>query len=356
MTSLQDWMLAHRRRPGDGPRGGSGRRRKDPRRPASVWHEEELLGTDVVDTLVAVLRTRGCSHERSTGGCTMCGYASETPQSPPSEDELLAQVEEVANRRGDARWVKLYTSGSMLDPEEVPLLMLEAIRETFGDADVLTVESRAEHVTADRVRALGDGPSLEVAIGLESACDQVLEGAINKGMALSDFRRAAGEVREAGAAVRAYLLLKPPFLTEAEAIEDALEAVREATAAGASAISLNPVNVQGSTLVDLLYHRGEYEPPWLWSVVEVLRRGSADLPSGARLLSSPTAGGKARGAHNCGGCDDEVLQAIEFHRLSGDLGELERVPDCGCRERWNAQLELEGFCQGPFAPGGYRRG
>ena len=74
------------------------------------------------------------------------------------------------------------------------------------------------------------------------------------------------------------------------------------------------------------------------------------------MHSAPTAGGKARGAHNCGRCDKEVLRAIGFHRLSDDMGELQAVPDCGCRARWEAQLELEGYQQGPFAPMGYRRG
>jgi radical SAM enzyme (TIGR01210 family) len=184
----------------------------------------------------------------------------------------------------------------------------------------------------------------------------VLAGSISKGMALADFRRAASEVTGAGASVRAYVLLKPPFLTEAEAIEDALEAALAATEAGASVVSLNPVNVQAGTLVDHLHHRGEYEPPWLWSVVEVLGRAEEALTGTTRVMSSPTAGGRPRGAHNCGSCDDRVLKAIEFHRLGDGPEELERVPDCGCRVRWGAQLDLEGFLQGPFAPRGYRRG
>ena len=80
------------------------------------------------------------------------------------------------------------------------------------------------------------------------------------------------------------------------------------------------------------------------------------MPSGTRIVSAPTAGGKVRGAHNCGRCDADVLRAIEYHRLSGDVAELDAVPDCDCLVRWRAQLDLEGFQQGPFAPMGYRRG
>jgi radical SAM enzyme (TIGR01210 family) len=332
------------------------RRPREPRRTVTTWREEELLEGQVVKVLVGILETRGCSHDRAGGGCSMCGYAGDTPLRPPTEEELLAQVEHVASRREDASWVKLYTSGSMLDPGEVPPPVLEAVVEAFGDAEMLTVESRAEHVTRRRVEALGDASRREVAVGLESACDAVLSGSVNKGMTREGFLRAAGEVKGAGAALRAYVLLKPPFLTEAEAMDDAMEAALAAAGAGADVVSVNPVNVHGDTLVDYLHYRGEYEPPWLWSVVEVLERASEALPPGTRIVSAPTAGGKARGAHNCGRCDADVLRAIEYHRLSGDAGELEAAPDCDCKGRWRAQLDLEGYQQGPFAPAGYRRG
>lgn len=351
MTSLQDWIVANRERARPAKR-----RRRDLRRAASLWRERELLHGRVVEAQVAILETEGCSHHRGSGGCTMCGYVDDTRVRGPTEEELLDQIDHVVQAAEGVPWVKLYNSGSMLDPDEVPPRVLERVVEAFEGAEMLTIESRAEFVTDETVSLLGDPSRVEVAIGMESACDAVLAGSVHKGMTMDDFQRAAGVVRGAGAALRAYVLLKPPFLTEAEAIEDAVEAVAGAVSAGATTASLNPVNVQGGTLVDYLHHRREYEPPWLWSVVEVLRRASDGLPPGTRVLSAPTAGGKARGAHNCGDCDGRVLQAIEFHRLSGDVAELDRVPDCGCQTRWRAQLDLEAFMQGPFAPWGYRRG
>lgn len=348
MTDLEAWLREH----------GKGRRKRPraPRTAVTTWREEELLDGQAVEALVAILETGGCSHERERGGCTMCGYAGDTPLRPPTEEELMAQVEHVASMRQGASWVKVYTSGSMLDPEEVPPVVLANLVEALHDVAMLTVESRAEHVTRRRVEALGDPSKREVAIGLESACDRVLEGSVHKGMTLDDFWRAASHVKDAGARLRAYVLLKPPFLSEAEAVDDAVEAALAAAEAGADVVSLNPVSIHGDTLVDFLHYRGEYEPPWLWSVVRVLERLSRDLPGGTRVVSAPTAGGKARGAHNCGTCDGEVLRAIEYHRLSGDPEELARVPDCECRSRWMAQMELDGYQQGPFAPPGYRRG
>lgn len=350
MTDLETWLRDHKER-----RGQDRARPRDPGRDITTWREQELLPDgQVVEALVAILETGGCSHERDGAGCTMCGYVGNTPQRPPTNEELLAQLDHVASLRGDARWVKLYTSGSMLDPDEVPTPVLRAMVETFDDVDMLTVESRAEHVTSGRVAKLGDPGRTEVAIGLESACDAVLAGSVHKGMTFEGFRKAAETVRKAGARLRAYILLKPPFLTEAEAMEDAVNAAVEAGRAGAGVVSLNPVNIHRGTLVDYLHYRREYEPPWLWSVVEVLERSSMQMPDGTSIVSSPTAGGKRRGAHNCGRCDKEVLRAIEFHRLSGDAEELALVPRCDCQAMWRAQLEVEGFMQGPFAPFGYR--
>jgi uncharacterized Fe-S cluster-containing MiaB family protein len=87
----------------------------------------------------------------------------------------------------------------------------------------------------------------------------------------------------------------------------------------------------------------------------VLRRAHSAAPEGAQVLSSPTAGGIPRGAHNCGRCDHAVLAAIERHRLEARPQALDTVPNCGCRGMWRTQLALEGLMQGPFSPRGYRR-
>ncbi len=97
------------------------------------------------------------------------------------------------------------------------------------------------------------------------------------------------------------------------------------------ALSVNPVHIQNGTVVEWLFHRGRYRPPWLWSVVEALQEG-ATLRGTSRLVSFPTAGGLARGPHNCGKCDARVLEAIEASSLAQEFGPLDDL-DCACRER-----------------------
>jgi radical SAM enzyme (TIGR01210 family) len=203
----------------------------------------------------------------------------------------------------------------------------------------LLVESRPEFVTEDRVKPLlSRGVELEIAFGLESANDAVLEETINKGNTALENREGALRAHSYGARVKSYLLLKPPFLTEAEAIEDSVAGAAYA-AEFSDTISVNPMNIHKGTLVERLFYEGAYRPPWLWSVVEVMRRGIPATGGRARLMSAPTGASTSRGASNCGRCDGEVLQAIAKASADQDVSPLERL-DCPCKRRWQWELNL----------------
>jgi hypothetical protein len=168
---------------------------------------------------------------------------------------------------------------------------------------------------------------------------------VNKYFDFADFVAAAETAAEAGVGVKAYLLLKPPFLTEAEAIEDMVTSI-ERVAPHVHTVSMNPTNVQGYTLVDDLHFRDGYRPPWLWSVLEVLER-TADVD--AIVVSDPVGGGSDRGPHNCGECDDRVARAIEDFDARQDPSVFEEV-SCACEATWEAVRERERSYNMPLAP------
>ena len=61
-----------------------------------------------------ILRTVGCRWNR----CTMCGYAGEG--APASADDLIIQFESAMEKCSpEVSVVKIYTSGSFLDSEEI---------------------------------------------------------------------------------------------------------------------------------------------------------------------------------------------------------------------------------------------
>jgi len=58
------------------------------------------------------------------------------------------------------------------------------------------------------------GKKFEVAIGLETTNDLIRKDCINKGFSFSDFIRASEVAGKNDTSVKAYLMLKPPFLSE----------------------------------------------------------------------------------------------------------------------------------------------
>jgi len=141
-----------------------------------------------------------------------------------------------------------------------------------------------------------------------------------------------------GAGVKAYLLMKPPFLSESEAIADMERSIeRCAGVEGCHTVSMNPCNVQRHTMVEDLFHADGYRPPWLWSVCTVLA-DTADAD--ALVVSDPVGHGSDRGPHNCGECDDRVQRAIKDFDLRQDPSVFEQV-SCACERTWTEVLDRE---------------
>jgi radical SAM enzyme (TIGR01210 family) len=308
-------------------------------KPASSWSEKELLNGNVVDSLVVILKTKGCTwHKKS--GCLMCGYHLDSDPSI-GDDRILSQFQSVLGKTDGKDVMKVYTSGSFFNEEEVSKDLRRRLLESIeGQTQKLVVESRPEFISEDVINeALGHVKNLEVAIGLESASNLVLKRCVNKGFTFEDYEKAAVIARDGGATIRTYLLIKPPLLTEKEAIEDAIDSARIASEYS-DVISFNPLNVQKSTFVDKLWKRGAYRPPWLWSVIHVLDEVK-ELDS--RFVCGPSGGGTPRGAHNCGDCDSLILDALDEFSI-GKRNAFDDI-ECSCRELWLDTMEIEGLIQ-----------
>ena len=330
----------------------------DPTEPTRVWLDEDNTPDGVKQSLTIILNTGGCRWARA-GGCTMCGYVAESVEGGSvAHEDLLTQIDhclehEQENADAPADLIKIYTSGSFLDEREVPAETRRAIADTFADRDRIVVESLPDFVDREKVTDFTDrGLATDVAVGLETATDRVRHDCVNKYFDFADFEQACAEARAAGteraatdgsheqaaAGVKAYLLMKPPFLTEAEAVRDMTESVRRCAAVdGCHTVSMNPTNVQRYTMVEELYHDGGYRPPWLWSVCAVLEE-TADAD--AIVVSDPVGHGSDRGPHNCGECDDRVQKAIKDFDLRQDSSVFEQV-SCDCELTWETVVTRE---------------
>ncbi len=108
-------------------------------------------------------------------------------------------------------------------------------------------------------------------MGLETAHPEVLRR-LNKGMTLDDFARATDFLRRKGVVVRAFLLLRPPYLDEAEGIEWAKRSLHYAFDVGVECCVLIPTR-DGNGAMERLRAEGLWAPPRLESLEAVLEHG-----------------------------------------------------------------------------------
>ncbi len=312
-------------------------------RPLAAWTGSDRIRDQVMSALTIILKTGGCAWNR----CRMCSYRHERYGELGQgglEERLLSQVSWIRNNfcLDEIEAVKIYTSGSLFDTSEVPVRARDALAEMVR-GKIVIAETRPEYVSDDHLSAFlsaidsgaHDTP-LYVAVGVETSNDMVREKCINKGFSWDDFVKAAARARSSGAGVKAYLLAKPPFLTEREALDDMISSIHDLDGL-ADMISLNPCTVQRNTELEYYWKEGAYRTPYLWSILSIL----AESP--VHLSCDPLGGGQERGPHNCGTCDRTLVKGIRDYSLSADRKLLSALlsTDCPCKEEWKFVLEEE---------------
>ena len=315
--------------------------------PAAFWFGKDNLRGEVIDVLTIIFQTSGCYWGKQ-GGCTMCGYVYDSSAGTPSDDDLMAQLEKAMERAKDKEMkrmmVKIFTSGSFLDEREISKEVRRRILTRLSDdlrVAAILAETRPEFVTdeaaKDCLSAMGGKP-FEFACGLETTSDRIRKDSINKGFSFEKFKQAAEIAKKNGIYTKAYLMLKPPFLSEREAMLDIQKSIDD-VAPYAETVSINLCNVQTGTFVEKLWENKEYRPPWLWSIVHILREAKTKHPS-LYLMSDPVGAGAKRGPRNCKKCSHEAADMIREFSISQDVRALDRVT-CDCQLLWEKELLLD---------------
>jgi len=313
---------------------------RDKTKPVRYWSEKDILENKIVNAYVIIFRTRGCSWALKSG-CSMCGYFNDSLWEKVSDNDLLKQFDVAMQGYNGEKLIKIFTSGSFLDDYEIPQsIQKKILGKLLETADKVSVESRPEYVTNKKLSELKKivgTKTFEVGIGLETANDFVREHSINKGFSFNDYKKAAEALKKHHFKCKTYVLVKPPFLTEKESIEDCKNTV-ETIKPYADTISFNPTNVQRNTVVEHLWKRRQFRPAWLWSVVEILKQSKQITD--AHIKCDIAGGGNIRGAHNCKTCDRKILDAIADFSLSQDTKVFNDL-DCDCKQNWLDQLDIE---------------
>jgi radical SAM enzyme (TIGR01210 family) len=135
------------------------------------------------------------------------------------------------------------------------------------------------------------------------------------------------------------VLLKPPFLTEREAIEEAIETVKYAFEIGFDAVSIVPVSVHDYSLVDMLYLKGLFIPPWLWSVLAVaqvaVNFGETRI-GGLEYYPRPEI--VAHNRHEGSDCTQLGWKVISAYNATHNPSFLYLL-NCDCKRQWLEELD-----------------
>jgi radical SAM enzyme (TIGR01210 family) len=241
---------------------------RDPFVPYEFFNELECSAQrDMVPVSTVFLTNRECPWR-----CLMCDLWKNTLAEKTPAGAIPKQIQYALARLAPAAEIKLYNSGSFFDGMAVPRQDHGAIADLVNAFRNVIVESHPALIGDQtlRFRDLVQG-RLEIAIGLETAQEEVL-ARLNKRMTLSQFRAAADVLKRESIALRAFVLVKPPFTTEEEAFHWACKSIDFAFECGAGVVSLIPVRA-GNGAMDILQRAGQFSPPRLETVEKVFEYG-----------------------------------------------------------------------------------
>lgn len=301
--------------------------------------------------LIIYLRSSGCRWMLNDehGGCTMCGHLAgstlgkkiSTLAYKVQFDKIIAQFD-----FKDIPMVCVYNEGSFFNEEEMPTITREYIFEKLNiisEIKCVIFETRPEYLTAEKLEVLRNllpSKEVEIGIGLETSDDYTRQMCLNKGFLVDEFLQAIILLKKYGIRSLAYVLMKPPFLSEQLAIEDSIRTIKWAFQQGVDTVSLEPTSVQEYTLVHLLYNLEKYRPPWIWSVLKVVSEvGHLGLVriGGFEFYPPPFVC-----THNCSMCNEACVDAIEKYNASNDINIINTTLTMGCTsctEEWLKQLQ-----------------
>ena len=326
--------------------------RKTPKTPQQVgasWYNDDLTYDGVSKTLFIILPTPGCAWALgNSGGCTMCSYVSDCTLEAIDSDVILEIFNEHLSRfpisEEDKISVKLFASGSFLNPYELPKDARDEILKTLvnlGNVREIIVESRPEYVKEDYLNEIHEiiGDTLfEISIGLETSNEYTRLKKINKGFTLNDFEKAIKLIqslkanKEHNLKSKAYIFIKPILTSEKEAIDEAVETAFYCESIGVDRLSFCPATIHGGTVIERLWRQGAYQPPWIWSCIEVINtvRDQINIPS----LLDTSGFGSRRGPYNCKKCNKDLKHLI----IANNLTQTKIEYDCECMGEWLAEI------------------
>lgn len=297
--------------------------RLDPWRPYAYLVEPERSAAGTIDDVMTVFLT----NKECPFRCTMCDLWRNTLDERVPLGAIPAQIEYAIHQLPAARHIKLYNAGNFFDSQAIPPEDYRAIAERIRAFETVIVENHPR-LTDERVLRFRDllEHQLEVALGLETIHPQTLSS-LNKRMTVADFDSSVRFLLNHQISVRTFLLLKPPGMTEREGVEWSLRSLNHAVETGVNCVSFIPTRT-GNGLMEQLRASGDFAPPTIRSMEEVLERGLAQVQeqrSSVRIFMDLW---DVEGFYHCSTCGPARAARIQRMNLSQQVEPAVSCHDC----------------------------
>lgn len=239
-------------------------------RPYAYFLEKERTGTGLIEDVLTILLTNNECPFR----CLMCDLWKNTTSKPVHPGAIPEQIKFALSGLPPAKHLKLYNSGSFFDKRAIPESDYPEIASLIENFTTVTVESHPFFIGSQTLhfRELIK-PALQVAMGLETIHPDILPE-LNKKMDLADFEHSVSFLAAHGITSRAFILLRPPFLTEEEGILWAKRSIEYAFRVGVATGIIIPVR-SGNGALDVLAEDNHFAQPDIRSLEKVIEYGIA---------------------------------------------------------------------------------
>ena len=252
------WVTSHRKK----------KNRVDPYRPYAWFVEKEYRGPGLIEDVSTILLTNNeCPY-----CCLMCDLWKNTTDKPVPHGAIPEQIRFALSKLPAAKHLKLYNSGSFFDNKAIPGDDYQEIASLIEDFATVTVESHPFFIGKNTLQFHElIKPALQVAIGLETIHPEILPR-LNKKMDLADFGHSLTYLASHGITTRAFILLRPPFLSEQEGILWAKKSIDYAFSIGVTTCVIIPVR-SGNGALDVLTGDKYFAEPDIKSLERVIEYG-----------------------------------------------------------------------------------
>lgn len=278
----------------------------------------------VEDVATIFLKNKECPFR-----CLMCDLWKNTTEHRVSPGAISQQISHALEALPPAQHVKLYNSANFFDPQAIPDSDYDSMLRLVQPFNSVIVENHPKLVGsrcftfAEKLDA--QATQLEVAMGLECVHPDVLER-LNKQMTVDDFRSATAELISHGIRVRAFILLRPPFLSEDEGVTWAIKSIEFAFDCGVDCCSVIPTRF-GNGMLQRLHSGGWFNPPTIQSMENVQQVGLS-MQRGRIFMDT----WDALQFTNCEACSDFRVTRIEQMNRSQSVADKIECPACDRNE------------------------